>query len=279
MVVGRRYATRRKAIRRFKRRSASRGVRRRGTKMGSRVVRKLRRWTSRNMRINHGLAGSIVSLVPPVKYVTHTYQYVSGPTKYGVSGDLVADMIYPISPYFLVNSVYDPNSAITGVYNESATLYDYMTRIYNRSEVVSCKAVFIFRQADTVNPDVDIGFGVRLDDDASLATTSTSWLHTRVDPRNRTAAMKCTPNRDGLCAIKHSWNSKLWSAGYKADNDAATGYSPTTRRYFVPYIGTAWGTDSVGSPHIVMSVRLYMRVRWTDPRDITGNNSAGMEQA
>lgn len=282
----RRYASRRKGLRRLKRRAAFRGVKRRGSALVSGAPK--RRRTMKKAASKMGLVGSIRTLVPMKKIVMHTYQWSGDPIKYGSSGNLSPSTLYIVqqdaggfagSAIFVCNGLYDPNNAILGLFNQSAMLYDYMANIYNRYEVISCKAVFTFRQGTLDTPDYDIGCGVRLDDTGgSLFNSGITFQASRNDPRNKTGILKCDYNRGGQCTITHYWSKFQVTRGREADIDSAVGSNPTVKFYFIPYISQLGPTITNGSSKITVSANFYYKVRWIEPKDIAGSTAINMAQ-
>lgn len=272
-----RYAARRKALRRFKLRGAPARRKRVGGTLAPRSFK--RRRYGRVPRINAGLVGSISSLVPRTKYVMHTYQHGGIFQKYGASGVLVAGRIYATNPQvILANSVYDPNAALTGLFNSSASLYNYMARLYNMYEVVWSKIYVTFRQASAADITHDIGCGVRLDDNGGFITTTTGWASMRNDPRNRTGILKTDANKGGILTLKHMFSRKKLLSSEQTFNASNTGSNPSTSYMFIPFIGNTTESDTASSPHIIVSVRLYMMVKWSDPKDIAGDSNVNMAQ-
>lgn len=166
-----------------------------------------------------------------------------------------------------VNSVYDPDPAISGQYNVAAASYKFWAALYNSYVVRRCSIVWDFKQLDTGSPFDPIVVGAKLD--TSLAYEgSVNWLKLLSDPTVSSRTMYPTADGKGHVRIVQTYNAKkFFGSDWWTTTKAPFGTNPSKLVYTMLYAQRKSMVASAAARTIHVSAILKYEVYCCDPKD------------
>lgn len=179
--------------------------------------------------------------------------------------------------YYRCNSVYDPDPAITGLFNNASTLHNFYSNFYGKYRVVRAHAVFTLRQTNILHPDLgsdgvtgdhhSLKWGVFVDDDADGSLGP--W--TSIVSRPSTILKTIVPNANGdaRSTIKINWNESRIS-NYRDQNLSVVAGNPAHLNYFMPFWAhsTHRSGEAYYDPAFELDVYIRYDVCYIQPKDI-----------
>lgn len=182
---------------------------------------------------------------------------------------------------FRCNSVYDPDTAVTGASNVSASLYTFMASYYKRSQVIWSKAKFTLRQEATWSiaaaADQLYQFTCKIDDDGANLLPAPGEIRQLDKPGTQSSCVFQCVAYGGKREVKS--HTLFWHKDKFVDKEAQNGLvvdngslvtSADGTYFFHPLLGSLKGglsDDQVG-PTLNLQVSITYKVKWSDLKDI-----------
>lgn len=250
--------------------ASRRSYKRRATSVLPARPTKRRRYYSRAMTRSPGVMGSINSLFPRIKYVYHTYNVDILNTRCQSPQNGVIQS--PWGRHFRCNSVYDPDTGVTGSSNVSASLYPFMATYYKRYQVLWSKCKFIYIQSSFDDPNSIIQITSQIDDDLVTAPTTALAELRQLDKKGTQVSTTYKTVYDKRPTHTHRlfWSRRMVDYNQLNQNIGDSGNNPPGNQasyYFTPMMGLLYSPGSYG-PYFHLQVRITYKVRWSDRNDI-----------
>lgn len=274
---------RKKAV--FYKRLRSIGRRKRGCRMFSRPTKRRRladskkSFVAKQYRRKFGSVSNMVNtVVPPVKWMVHQFAQTYNIGNESSISKFMHSLVNSDATimFFRANSPCDADATAGTIHDYSSTMYSYMANHYSRYEVYSSKCTVIFQQRNnSQGSEMDVGFGVKLDDNAGFTGVQYPYELARMDP-----TWHCKKfHVNGLCAgfgkptvITHRWSRSNLDTADKASNSSTVGSSPVYSEYYMPTVCKLSQSDTVlGGPDWLVTVRISYLTRWSDRKDIAAD--------
>jgi len=279
MVYGRRGFRRfRRGFKRFGRRRGSRGIFKRARsivrKFKKRAQRRKFRAFTRKM-----CPPKLVRLrtvgVPQVLVTDCEFRGCLLATAINQAGPIVCTMGASVR----ANSIYDPNTAVSGTFNQSATKYHNLMEKYEKYEVLSSKGVFTLRQYQIDNLSEEdahntIKWGVSLDNNNTVSFLGMNWPTACQRPTTKSRTFMQS-NQIGIKGVNVQTIKMYWTkAGIHRDpatTSASATADPSDTEFWHPW----WAMCQDGAGYVDnanCNIEIYVRytVRFTNPKDIEG---------
>lgn len=273
-----RSSARRRFARSYRARRAKRGYRTRGVRRGYR-----RRVTQATMAPPAKIQLKTAGLMKPIRYFDVEWRAAYTDVKPTYTGPAISKAINSVK----CNSIYDPSGDLTGAFNTTTTLYQWMKQLYSKYEVVSSHAVFSLRQnqmfgAADASHDVPLmKWGVLYDDDGvgdCLSGTYT-WLASAQRPTTKFRSFQPSMYPGHVQTIKMDWTKKVHND--VEQNQAEFDANPLDIDYWIPFIGYAVDgiVPAASFPDMSMEVYVRYRVKCTEPLDLESTTVAPHQDA
>lgn len=226
------------------------------------------------------MSNMVNSLIPAVKWMVHQYAQSFEISNESNISRYMHSLVNADSTimFFRANSPYDADASAGTIHDYGSTMFAYMQNHYSRYEVYSSKCTFIFQQKNSSQgQELDVAFGVKLDDNAGLTGVNYSYEMARMDPTwhcklyhvNGVTAAQGRP-----CVITHRWSRKKLDSGDKDGNSATIGSNPVYSEYFMPTVCSINPSGlTLGGPNWLVTARISYLTRWSDRKDIAADNS------
>lgn len=245
-----------------RRRKVSKGVRK---AMKRRFKRKPAAYR-RTMKTGRRKAVSPRTVVPRQMRTKGTYVFYAA----GVSHPQNSASPYLIKT-FHINTVYDPDMAITGSFNKVAPMYTYASQYYNHYRVERAVITVRFRQDGwtdgTTVPSLKV-WGM-VDDDGSSSMSTYAWPSMLGRPGARVSTINFTPDLRGRAKITIFWNRRTFIGQDPKGGASLVDARPGESSYLMLY--SQWADISAQgtvSPAFSISVAMKQYTTWFEPRDL-----------
>lgn len=278
-----------KRRRRFPRRRRFKRRVRKSLSRGKRFRSRMRRRSNKfRCRVRGHKVLTLNGTIAPYKVAWHEFHDVlSNLTFFGPLLELSSSYVYR------ANSVYDPKYSASGTFNQTASYYNWFSKLYGRYMVVKSEIVATMRQQSPVQQTLSgktanykpLRWGIMLNDDTNVDNYSTMNWTNMIQQPNSVHGIACgNNNHDAVSTLKCTFDARRDLANYSRTTAGGNvGGNPSGEKYFQIWYQVQDMVIIVGDSHVVpewgLDVYIKYKVIWSNAQDITGFKNETFEMA